>query len=44
MYAQLLIDLLKFLGPFLRNADMSKPTQLLYKVSGPTCTLRHEEV
>ena len=31
MYAQLLIDLFKFLTPFLRNAELSKPTQLLYK-------------
>ena len=33
MYAQLLIDLFKFLAPFLRNAELSKPTQLVYKVS-----------
>lgn len=32
MYAQLLIDLFKFLAPFLRNAELTKPTQLLYKV------------
>ena len=32
MYAQLLIDLFKYLSPFLRNAELSKPTQLLYKV------------
>lgn len=32
MYAQLLIDLFKFLAPFLRNADLTKPTQMLYKV------------
>ncbi|XP_064641680.1 CCR4-NOT transcription complex subunit 1-like isoform X3 [Lineus longissimus] len=31
MYAQLLIDLFKFLAPFLRNADLTKPTQLLYR-------------
>ncbi|KAJ8302562.1 hypothetical protein KUTeg_018958 [Tegillarca granosa] len=31
MYAQLLIDLFKFLAPFLRNADLTKPSQLLYK-------------
>ena len=31
MYAQLLIDLFKFLTPFLRNAELSKATQLLYK-------------
>lgn len=33
MYAQLLVDLFKFLSPFLRNADLTKPTQLLYKVT-----------
>jgi len=33
MYAQLLIDLFRFLSPFLRNADLTKPTQMLYKVS-----------
>ena len=32
MYAQLLIDLFRFLAPFLRNAELTKPTQLLYKV------------
>ena len=32
MYAQLLIDLFKFLSPFLRNADLTKPTHFLYKV------------
>jgi CCR4-NOT transcription complex subunit 1 len=31
MYAQLLIDLFKFLAPFLRNAELSKPVALLYK-------------
>lgn len=31
MYAQLLIDLLKFLAPFLRNAELPKHTFLLYK-------------
>ncbi|XP_013418035.1 CCR4-NOT transcription complex subunit 1 [Lingula anatina] len=31
MYAQLLSDLFKFLAPFLRNANLDKPTQLLYK-------------
>ena len=31
MYAQLLIDLFRFLSPFLRNADLTKPTQMLYK-------------
>jgi len=30
-YAQLLVDLFKLLSPFLRNADMTKPVQLLYK-------------
>jgi len=33
MYATLLIDLFKFLAPFLRNAELTKPAQLLYKVS-----------
>ena len=32
MYAQLLIDQFRFLAPFLRNAELSKPVQLLYKV------------
>jgi len=32
MYAQLLIDLFKFLAPFLRNVELSKPTHFLYKV------------
>ena len=32
LFHQLLIDLFKFLSPFLRNAELSKPTQLLYKV------------
>ncbi|KAK6167378.1 hypothetical protein SNE40_021420 [Patella caerulea] len=31
MYAQLLMDLFRFLSPFLRNAELSKPTQLIYK-------------
>lgn len=31
MYAQLLIDLFKFLSPFLRNAELTKPSQILYK-------------
>ncbi|CAB3374513.1 Hypothetical predicted protein [Cloeon dipterum] len=31
MYAQLLIDLFKFLAPFLRNAELSKPVALFYK-------------
>jgi CCR4-NOT transcription complex subunit 1 len=31
MYATLLIDLFKFLAPFLRNAELTKPAQLLYK-------------
>lgn len=33
MYAQLIIDLFSFLAPFLRNAELTKPTQLLYKGS-----------
>ena len=33
MYAQLLMDLFKLLAPFLRNAELGKSTQLLYKVS-----------
>lgn len=33
MYAQLLIDHLKFLAPFLRNIDLPKPIALMYKVS-----------
>jgi len=32
LFHQLLIDLFKFLAPFLRNAELTKPTQLLYKV------------
>ena len=32
MYAQLLIDQFRFLAPFLRNAELTKPVQLLYKV------------
>lgn len=32
MFAQLLNDLFKFLAPFLRNVDLEKPIQLLYKV------------
>ncbi|XP_065914765.1 CCR4-NOT transcription complex subunit 1-like isoform X2 [Dysidea avara] len=31
MFQQLLISLFKFLAPFLRNAELSKPTHLLYK-------------
>ncbi|XP_052816540.1 CCR4-NOT transcription complex subunit 1-like isoform X2 [Mya arenaria] len=31
MYAQLLIDLFKFLHPFLRNAELTKPIHFLYK-------------
>ncbi|XP_077972852.1 CCR4-NOT transcription complex subunit 1-like [Styela clava] len=31
MYAQLLIDLFKFLGPFLRNVELTKPMQVLYR-------------
>ncbi|KAF7231942.1 hypothetical protein EG68_05811 [Paragonimus skrjabini miyazakii] len=33
MYAQLLVDLLKFLGYFLQNALMPKPIQCLYKAT-----------
>lgn len=33
MYAQLLIDLFKFLAPFLRNADLNRAMQVLYKVT-----------
>lgn len=31
MYAQLLIDLFKYLAPFLRNAELAKPVTLLYR-------------
>jgi CCR4-NOT transcription complex subunit 1 len=31
MYSQLLMDLFKFLAPFLRNAELAKPVTLLYK-------------
>uniref|UniRef100_A0A3B3REG1 CCR4-NOT transcription complex subunit 1 n=1 Tax=Paramormyrops kingsleyae TaxID=1676925 RepID=A0A3B3REG1_9TELE len=31
MYAQLLIDLFKYIAPFLRNVELSKPMQILYK-------------
>jgi CCR4-NOT transcription complex subunit 1 len=31
MYSQLLIDLFKYLAPFLRNAELAKPVTLLYK-------------
>ncbi|XP_032816690.1 CCR4-NOT transcription complex subunit 1 isoform X5 [Petromyzon marinus] len=31
MYAQLLIDLFKYLSPFLRNVELTKPMQVLYK-------------
>ncbi|XP_064466564.1 CCR4-NOT transcription complex subunit 1-like isoform X2 [Ornithodoros turicata] len=31
MFAQLLNDLFKYLAPFLRNVDLEKPIQLLYK-------------
>ena len=33
MYAQLLIDLFKFLAPFLRNVELTKSIQILYRVS-----------
>ena len=32
MYAQLLLDLFKFLNPFMRNAELTKPILFLYKV------------
>lgn len=32
MYAQLLIDLFKYLAPFVRNVELNKPMQILYKV------------
>jgi CCR4-NOT transcription complex subunit 1 len=31
LYAQLLIDLFKYLSPFLRNAELAKPVTMLYK-------------
>ncbi|XP_044732731.1 CCR4-NOT transcription complex subunit 1 isoform X2 [Chrysoperla carnea] len=31
IYSQLLIDLFKFLAPYLRNAELAKPVTLLYK-------------
>ncbi|KAJ8667643.1 hypothetical protein QAD02_009306 [Eretmocerus hayati] len=31
IYAQLLIDLFKYLAPYLRNAELAKPVTLLYK-------------
>ena len=31
MYSQLLIDLFKFLSPFLRNAELAKPVHRLYR-------------
>lgn len=31
MFSQLLIDLFKYLAPFLRNAELAKPVQVLYK-------------
>ncbi|XP_055387570.1 CCR4-NOT transcription complex subunit 1 [Condylostylus longicornis] len=31
LYSQLLLDLFKYLAPFLRNAELAKPVQLLYK-------------
>ena len=33
LFQQLLIDLFKFLAPFLRNAELAKQTHLLYKVT-----------
>lgn len=37
LFQQLLIDLFKFLAPFLRNAELAKQTHLLYKVSNSPC-------
>lgn len=37
MYAQLLIDLFKYLAPFLRNVELNKPMQILYKVLNFFC-------
>lgn len=31
MYSQLLVDLFKYLAPFLRNAELAKSVTLLYK-------------
>lgn len=31
LYSQLLMDLFKYLAPFLRNAELAKPVQLLYR-------------
>ncbi|XP_063227280.1 CCR4-NOT transcription complex subunit 1 isoform X2 [Bacillus rossius redtenbacheri] len=31
LYSQLLVDLFRFLAPFLRNAELAKPVTLLYK-------------
>ena len=31
MFAQLLVDLFKFLSPFLRNAELAKPVHRLYR-------------
>lgn len=39
MFQQLLIDLFKFLAPFLRNAELAKQTHLLYKVSSSLARL-----
>ena len=33
MYSQLLLDLFKFLAPFLRNPEFSRSIALVYKVS-----------
>lgn len=33
LFQQLLLDLFKFLAPFLRNAELAKQTHLLYKVN-----------
>lgn len=39
LFQQLLIDLFKFLAPFLRNAELAKQTHLLYKVSRSPVTI-----
>ena len=35
VYAQLLVDLFKFLSSFLRNAELSKPVHRLYRKYKP---------
>lgn len=39
LFQLLLIDLFTFLSPFLRNADLGKATQLLYKVCVCVCMM-----